>query len=119
MSTAVHDGMPTFSASTPNDTASSPPATANGRPARTPSRNRGITRGAAALAQPVAAPPTGRVLATCSGVSQARRAVATPQRISSRLRAECASESITIITPASAAARACELVEVAAVRRAR
>src|SRR5436189_238563 len=48
----------------------------------------------------------GLVLATFSGVSQARRAVATPKRISGRRSGLCASESITIMTPASAAARA-------------
>ena len=47
-----------------------------------------------------------RVLATCSGVSQARRAVAMPYCRRSKFLAEWASESTRIITPASAAARA-------------
>src|SRR4051812_20710117 len=47
-----------------------------------------------------------RVLATWSGVSQARRAVAIPYWRRSKLRAECASESTSTSTPAAAAARA-------------
>jgi hypothetical protein len=47
-----------------------------------------------------------RVLATRSGVSQARRAVATPNEILCSVSTPCASESTTSGTPASAALRA-------------
>jgi hypothetical protein len=47
-----------------------------------------------------------RVLATRSGVSQARRAVATPYEILCSVSTPWASESTTSVTPASAAARA-------------
>ena len=46
-----------------------------------------------------------RVFATLSLVSHPRRAVAMPYRITARVRALWASESITIIAPASAASR--------------
>ena len=48
----------------------------------------------------------GRVFATWSGVSQARRAVATPKRMFASVRGQWASESITSVTPASPAALA-------------
>ena len=47
-----------------------------------------------------------RVLATRSGVNQARRAVATPNEILCSVSTPCASESTTSVTPASAAPRA-------------
>jgi len=47
-----------------------------------------------------------RVFATPSGVSHARRAVATPYEILWSVSTPCASESTTIVTPASAAPRA-------------
>ena len=86
--------------------ASSPPRWRTGRRR---ARRRGSPalmppRGSACAAR--ASSAHGRVFATCSGVSHARRAVAMPKRISSRLRTECASELTRISTPASAAARA-------------
>jgi len=47
-----------------------------------------------------------RVFATCSGVTQARRAVATPNQILWSVSTPCASESIVSVTPASTAPRA-------------
>ena len=60
---------------------------------------------------------SGRVLATCSAVSHARRAVAIPQRTSASSRTPWASESMRIRTPASAACARVDVVEVAAVGR--
>jgi len=59
----------------------------------------------------------GRVLATWSRVSHARRAVTIPQRTWCSVLTPCASESMRIGTPAWAAARAWHVVEVAAVGR--
>ncbi len=72
---------------------------ASGRPAR----RRAATAAPACLASRSSG--HGRVLATSAAVSHARRAVATPQRMFASVPVRWASESITIGTPARAAAR--------------
>ena len=75
---AVQPGMPTSPASTPKDIASTLPASANGEPGAQPVAERRLHAAVRLRLRSRASSLQGRVLATCSRVSQARRAVATP-----------------------------------------
>ena len=75
---AVQPGMPTSPASTPNDIASTPPASANGQARAQAVAERRLHAAARLRLRSGASSAHGRVFATCSGVSHARRAVAMP-----------------------------------------